>query len=130
MKNLITGLLIGLFAGLWLTEQRKNQPRGAASARQSRTLEEMSPTYTENPHMHKELHVIRPDNLYSYVNGITTELIQGDLTELEVKNVQDYIRKLILNATTYYRSREKIENPPARDWLDDMIDERFFGDGS
>lgn len=129
MKNLITGLLIGLFAALWWTERENTQKRGSggvgadAASGKSRTLEELSPMYASNRHPHKELHVIPPDDLYAYADGIANELIQPDLSELELKNVRDYIRKIILDSTTYYSSRERIQHPPSKDWLDEIIDE-------
>lgn len=129
MKNLITGLLIGLFAALWWTEREKTQKRGSggvgadAASGKSRTLEELSPMYASNRHPHKELHVIPPDHLYAYVDGIANELIQPDLTELELKNVREYVRKIILDSTTYYGARKRMHNERSDDWLNDVLEE-------
>jgi hypothetical protein len=120
MKQFLSGLFIGLFAALWFGERR----RRIKATRPARSLETLSEAYAANPHPHKELHVIPRDGLSTYANAIANELIRADLSEAEVHDVREYIRKLILDATTYYGTLDRMENQQ-RDLLDEIIDQEM-----
>lgn len=134
MKNLITGLLIGLFAALWWTEREKNQGRGAVGAAvgdggvgvgavgKSRTLDEISPTVAGNVHPRKDIVAVPRDNLYTFADGVTKELVRPGLTELEAKNVADYLRETILSATSYYDYRKNMQENLNDRWIGDAFD--------
>lgn len=136
MQKWFSGLLIGLFAGLWWSERQKNQQRATVPAsppekqeqtatepRRSRTLEEMSKTYAANPHPFKELYVVPPGEIYAFADGLTRELIRPDLTELEARNIADYLRRILIASTDYQYLREFHRTELTQQWINDAIDQ-------
>jgi hypothetical protein len=121
-------LLVGFFAGLWWSERERNKATAQKGVvlqtppRQSRTLEEISPTYASNPHPLKELSAISEDNLHGYATGIAQEMVKPNLSELEAKLAGDYLGKMIMDAALYYDRRQRMKNGKSEAWLNEAIE--------
>jgi uncharacterized protein YneF (UPF0154 family) len=125
VKNALL-VLVGLFAGLWLSERQRSErlERRVATEppRKDRTLEEMSAAYGANRHPAKDLVGIVEDQFPDYVHQLAAELVQPNMTPLEAKRVADYLGSALVSARGYEFFRELLKDNQSEKWLHQAMD--------
>jgi hypothetical protein len=132
MKAVIWAL-VGLFAGLWLTERRHSEaikkiyqntatsaPHQTPQERKSRTPYEISPLFKEHEAQKRRLFHIGGSNIAPYIHQLTGELIQPNMTELEAKLVQEEISWMMRDLTMYESEHKAYTKKRQDKWLDEM----------
>lgn len=99
-------------------------PQPAASTpRNNRTLEDLSPVYTESTNSGKGLYHYSRAELGHYLDAMTRELIRPGLTEVEAERVAAHFRGMIVLAIQYNDFRSTIEEDERDAQVDNWLNQ-------
>ena len=124
MKNTFIGFLLGILAAVFLLSNRKFVPT-PEKKHSSRTPEEISPLYAK--HQQEEGHYKHEGEYVVEVKKILEELIQPQMTEIELAKVRAAITDMVDYATTLpsivavNKSIQRDRN--ADRWIDELEDD-------
>jgi len=103
-QNIVIGFLLGVIGSLmvYLVSNEKKK-----TTRSSRTLKQMSPTYNRLDDEILDIEKVGVCDIAGHVSRVSSELIQPDMTELEAKQVSDFISRFARQMISYNDDRKE-----------------------
>lgn len=125
MRTLVLSAFVGGVAGALIQRiaAKPAAPSAEAVPHKNRTLEELSPTYTESTNSGKGLFHYNRAQLGHYIDAMTRELIRPGLSEVEAERVASHFRGMIVLAIQYNDFRASIEEDERDAQVDNWLNQ-------